>query len=75
MITFIGYETTVCKLPTLLIKRLDFLKNINTFIHALKWSKVKVKIFIMLQNYYILNKCCSFEFSILQRILKKSITV
>ncbi len=31
--------------------------------------KVTVKTFIMLQKIYILNKCCSFELSIHQRIL------
>ncbi len=39
--------------------------------HAFNWSKVTVKTFIMLQKIFILNKCCSFELSIHQRILKK----
>ncbi len=37
---------------------------------ALNWSKVTVKIFIMLQNIYFSKKCCSFELSIHHRILK-----
>ncbi|MDN8907574.1 hypothetical protein Q0O77_14770, partial [Staphylococcus aureus] len=38
-------------------------------------AKVTVKTFIMLQKISISNKCCSFELSIHQRILKKSTTV
>ncbi len=38
---------------------------------TLHWSKLTVKTFIMLQNTNILNKYCSFELSIHQRILKK----
>ncbi len=40
-------------------------------INALNWSKVTIKMFIMLQLIFISNKCCSFELSIHQRILKK----
>ncbi len=38
---------------------------------ALKWEKVTVKTFIMLQKISISNKCCSFELSIHLWILKK----
>ncbi len=37
---------------------------------ALNWSKVTVKIFIILQKISISNKCCSFELSIHLWILK-----
>ncbi len=38
---------------------------------ALNWSKETVKSLKRLQKIYVLNKCCSFEQYILQRILKK----
>ncbi len=38
---------------------------------ALNLSKVTVNTFIMLQKISILNKCCSFELAIHQRILEK----
>ncbi len=41
---------------------------------VLNWSKVTVKTFIMSQNNYILNKCCSFKLSI-HRFHKKKIAV
>ncbi len=48
-----------------------FKKLIHLFCKdALHWSKVPVKTFIMLQKTSISNKCCYFEFSIHQRILK-----
>ncbi len=33
------------------------------------WLKVTVKIFILLQTIFILNKCCSFELSVYHRII------
>jgi len=54
-----------------------FFKHINTFIlqGCIKLIKSAVKTCIMLQTISISNKCCSFELSIHQRILKKWITV
>ncbi len=44
----------------------DFFKEIITFFHGCNWSKVTVKTFIMLQNIYALNKCGSFEPSLIK---------
>ncbi len=55
---------------------LVFLKEINTFIFikdALNRSKVTVNAFIILQNIYISNKCCSIELSIHLWILNNKI--
>ncbi len=56
--------------------RLFFFKEINTFIQhgCIKFTKVTIKIFIMLQIICILNKCCSFSFSI-HRFIEKNVSV
>jgi len=43
----------------------------TTLICTLNQSKVTVKLFKMFKMIYFSNKCCSFELSIHQRILKK----
>ncbi len=49
----------------------SYLVKVNIEISTLNWSEVTVKPFIMLQKMTVSNKCCSFELSVHQRILKE----